>query len=181
MTIIGVLRQSGWIVPTSLVAATAIYLTFVWLPDQRSIQDMQDQVESQQRFVSEAAEFQELLVASLREIDKAELTTKQWKDTVPQAQNFVTLYEKIDALARKAGLTVALFNPQPIVGHEKVCETPLAIGCFGTLTQVFDFLKTIEGLPLPIWAKSMKWKKKTTTDAKDMQCELELVVFSGER
>src|SRR5208337_1223691 len=95
----------------------------------------------------------------------------------PTKRAIPALYGKINALAKDAGLDIARFDPQPFVVHEKIEEIPITVGCSGRFAQVFDFIRAIEMLPVTVWVESIRLEK-TDKDAKDVRCELNLVVFS---
>lgn len=171
-------RHSSWLLTASLTVAAVAYLTFVWMPSRRSIQAMQRQVETRHRFVDKSTGLQASLLAAQRELECAESVAARWERLAPREKGIPALYGKINALAKDAGLTVSKFDPQPWVGYEQIREIPISIRCSGSFARLYDFLRCVEGLPVAIWVKSTKLEK-TAVSAKDVQCELELVVFSS--
>ena len=170
-------RQSSWTVTLPLAAIAVAYVSLVWLPGRRAIREVQDQVETKRQFVTQATGLSQALALSQRELDKAEVVVARWEQAAPRKRAIPALYGKINALAKDAGLAIARFDPQPFVVHEKIEEIPIAVGCSGRFAQVFDFLRGIEMLPATVWVESIRLEK-TDKDAKDVRCELDLVVFS---
>ncbi len=171
-------RHSSWLVTASLAAIAVAYLTFVWMPGRRAIQAMQRQVEVQHQFVDKSTGLQASLMAVQQELERTESVAARWERLAPREKDIPSLYGKISALAKDAGLTVSKFDPQPWVGYEQIREIPVSIHGSGSFAQLYDFLRRVEGLPVAIWVKSMKIEK-TAASAKDIQSELELVVFSN--
>jgi len=173
-----VFRCGNWIVTLSIIAAAAIYLTLVWLPGRRTIKAMQAQLGNKQQFIDQATDMPTALVAAQRELQENEAAVAQWENAAPRRKELPTLYGDINALAKDAGLAITRFDPQPFQTHEQIREIPLTIGCTGTFAQVFDFLREVESMPATIWSKLLRIEKIEGTRG-DVQCELDLVIFSN--
>jgi Tfp pilus assembly protein PilO len=172
------LRQSSWIVTLSLAAIAVIYVTLVWLPARRAIKEMREQAESKRAFVAEATKLSETLISVQRDLSKAEPVVAQWEKTAPGKRDIPKLYGRIDALAKNAHLSIGRFDPQPFVVHEKLQEIPVTMNCSGGFAKIHEFLGELEQLPMTIWVESMRLEK-SATNAKDVRCELNLVVFAN--
>ncbi len=171
------LRQSSWIVTLSLAAIAVVHLTLVWLPGRRAVKEMREQVETKQTFVAQATQLSAALIGVQQELDKAESVVAQWEKTAPGKRDIPELYGKINALAKDARLAIGRFDPQPFIVHERLHEIPLTMSCSGTFAQLYEFLRDVERLPATIWVESMRLEK-AATNTKEVQCELNLVVFS---
>jgi len=119
----------------------------------------------------------EKVPALQRELDRTEAVTAKWEKSSSHKKNISALYGRINALAKDAGLMVTRFDPQPFIEYESIQEIPLSIVCSGMFSEIYDFLRDIEGLPTTMRVIFVKMEKKTG-NAKDVQCELGLVVFS---
>ena len=170
-------RQSSWIVTLSLAALAIVYLKFAWLPGRRVIQEMSQQVETKQAFLAQSTGLSAMLIGVQHELDRANSIVAQWEKASPGKRDIPQLYGKINSLAKEAHLATGRFDPQPFITHEKLHEIPLAVSCSGTFVQIHDFLRNVEGLPATIWVESMRIEK-TAPATKDVQCELNVVVFS---
>jgi Tfp pilus assembly protein PilO len=171
-------RQSSWIVTLSLAAIAIVYLKFAWLPGRRAIQEMSQQVEIRQAFLAQSTGLAAMLTGVQGELDKADAIVRQWEDASPGKRDIAQLYGTINSQAKEAHLTTGRFDPQPFVAYEKLREIPLAVSCSGTFAQIHDFLRKVEGLPATVWVESMRIEK-SAQNAKDVQCELSLVIFSN--
>jgi Tfp pilus assembly protein PilO len=171
-------RQSGWIVTLSLLAIAVAYVMLSWLPNYRAVKEMRAQLETKRQFVTQADGLATTLVGAQQELDKIKPVITKWEKAAPAKRDIPGLYGKISVLAKDAHLAVGRFDPQPVIVHEKLEEIPLAMNCSGTFAQIHGFIRSVEGLPVTIWVESMRLEKKAQ-NAKDVQCELNLVVFSN--
>lgn len=171
------LRQSSWIITLSMAAMIVAYLILVWLPRHRVIVDMREQVEAKRTFIAQSTGVSAIVNNVQREIDRAESVASRWEKAAPKKRDIPQLYGKIDALAKKAHLSIAKFDPQPFIVHEQLQEIPVTMTCLGKFADMHAFLRGIEGLPPTIWVESVRFEK-SAQNAKDVQCELNLVVFS---
>ena len=73
-------------------------------------------------------------------------------------------------------MTLQRLDPQPGAAYERVYEVPIIVVGSGMFAQVYEFLRSIEALPMIIWIKSVKLDKMAV-NTKDVQCQMELVVF----
>ncbi|MBN1396023.1 MAG: type 4a pilus biogenesis protein PilO [Pirellulales bacterium] len=171
-------RRSNWILTLTLAAIAVAFLTLVWLPGRREILAIQEQVRAKRQFVNQAAALAKTLTATQKQLDTTEAAFKNWEKNAPRNKDLPSLYGKINALAKRSGLSVARFDPEPFVVHEEIREIPLEIGCTGTFWQVFDFLGEIETLPPLIWVDAMRLENISGVSG-CVKSELNLVVFSG--
>ncbi len=171
-------RQSSWIVTLSLAAIATVYVAFVWLPGHRAIIALRGQLQAKQTFVAQSTGLSAAVVAAEQELAKAEAVTGSWEEVAPREKDTSSLYGKIDALAKKAHLAIGRFDPQPFVLREKVWQIPITMNCTGTFSEIYQFLRGIEGLPATIWVDFLRIEKPPA-NSKDMKCELKLVVFAG--
>ncbi len=172
------LRQSSWILTVSVAAIAIVFLKFVWLPGHRAIQETAQQIEAKRAIVNQATGLSTALAAAKQDCDAADAVASRWKAAAPGHRDIPALFAKIDAMAKEAHLAVGRFDPQPAVVHETLQEIPINMTCWGTFAQIHEFLRGIEGMHATIWVESMRFEK-AEKDAKDVKCELNLVVFSG--
>jgi Tfp pilus assembly protein PilO len=171
-------RQSSWIVTPCLGAIAVAYLTLVWLPNRRAIKEWRDEVEAKQQLVAQGTGLSASLSASEQELDKARSLAAQWEKAAPGKRDIPALYGRVNAMAKEAGLSISRFDPQAFKLYEKLQEIPITVVGSGTYAQVFEFLRLVEGLPVTVWVESMRLER-TVQNAKAVQCELTLAVFSN--
>jgi Tfp pilus assembly protein PilO len=167
-----------WIVAALPTAIAVVYLSLVWLPGYSAITALQDQIEYERQFVAQAADLPAMLAGCQRDLETAESVVARWEKDAPRSGRLAPHFEKIDAVAREAGLAVTRFAPQPVVVHEKIHEIPLVIDCSGRFAQVHEFLRNIERLPATVWIESIKIENPDDK-AKNVKCKITLVAFSA--
>ena len=168
----------NWTVTTLPTAIAVVYLGLIWVPANRAITDVRDQIESEREFVVQAAGLPAMLAGRQRELDVAESAVAQWeKAACLERDGSPRTSRRSTSWPREAGLTVARFEPQPVVVHEKIREIPLVIDCSGGFAQVYEFLRNIERLPATIWIESIKIENMKNS-AKTVTCKATLVGFS---
>jgi Tfp pilus assembly protein PilO len=172
------LRQSSWLVTLPLAVIAVAYLALVWAPGRKAIKEIHEQVASKQKVVAESVDLSAKLISVQQELEKTESVVTRWEAAAPKKRDMPGFCGKLTALAKTAHLEVTRFDPQPAIIHERLQEIPIAMTCVGTFAQVFEFLRTIEVVPATIWVESIRLEK-TALNAKGIQCELNLAVFSN--
>jgi len=139
---------------------------------------MRNDLTALQKFVDQTAVKQPSVAASLLELEKAKMVAAHWEKTSPHKRELSALYQKINILAQNVGMTVQRLDPQPGIAHARIYEVPVTVAGSGTFAQVYEFLRGVEELPMVVWAKSVKLEKNAM-NAKEVQCQMELVVFAN--
>jgi Tfp pilus assembly protein PilO len=175
-------HKSSWIVTPCLGAIAMAYLMFVWIPSRHAIKEWCEQVEAKQQVLAQSANLSAMLAATQQDLSKSRDLAADWEKAAPGKRDIPALYGQVNALAKDAGLTISRFDPQSFVAYEKLEKIPLTIVGSGSFSQVFEFLRLIEGLPVTIWVESIRLEKmaqNTDQNAKNIQCELSLAIFSN--
>lgn len=170
-------RNWSWVITFLLTILATVYLTFHWLPDHLDIRQLEAQLEAKRLFLAQSAEMSEKAAALQQELVRTETVTAKWNKTSSHNKNILALYERIDALAKDDCLKVTRFAPQPPIKYESLQEIPLSIVCSGRFSEIYDFLRDLEGLPTTMRVNFVKMEKKAGNE-KDVECELGLMVFS---
>ena len=163
-------------VPMAGVAAAYVMLFF--LPGSRAIDELKKQTAEKRAYVEQGGELATALKLAQAELDKARGYHQAWRDNAPKQRELAALFGKINQLATVAGTTTTSFDPAPLVQHDHLREIPLTMGCSGTNAQIFEFLRSLESLPLSIWVTSIQIEK-IDPKTKTAGCELAVVVFAG--
>ncbi len=169
-------QSSGWRLAALLTAAVAAYATMLWLPGRLAISAMEEQLERKRHLVAEAELLSSKLIGCRRQLDAAESAAVPWEKAAPRKKRQAEFFEKINAGADEAGLTIARFNPKSPVDHRKIYEIPLTIDGSGTFSQIYEFLRNVERLPPTLWVESLKIEK-SKTGAKNVTYKVDLVGF----
>jgi len=171
------LLQHGWTIPALAGGLAAAYLYFFFLPQQRAIAELTQQLTTQREFVHQS----EMLIPTLAATETQVKTTLQyttaWQETNPSEAELAVLFGQISELAKAAGVTTTRFAPDAPVTLARIRRIPLAIGCTGKFNQIARFLESVERLPQTIWVGSLRMEAGGE-DGKSVQCEVGLEIFA---
>lgn len=170
-------RHSSWLITLSLAAMAILYLSLVWIPNRKAIQELKEEIQTKHTFVAQSAGLAAAILGEEHELGAAETAVRQWKKSAPRHHDMPALYAKMDALAKDAHLTITRFDPQPPIADETVQQIPINIVCSGSFANIHEFLRGVERLPATIWVESLRLEKKLVT-TKAVSAEIVLVVFS---
>jgi Tfp pilus assembly protein PilO len=171
------LARGSWVLTIPMAALAVAYVTFGYLPGERAIADMEEQLQQQQQYLDQAKHTGAALVATQTELEKAQRFRQRWTRHAVTERNVGAVYEQIQLLAQAAGVRITHFDPLRTVDHASLAEIPLALSCSGTFADTFDFLRRVESLPQTIWEKRVRIEKMDS-DREDVACHVELVIFA---
>ncbi len=170
------IHHSSWVVTLPLTAAAVAYILLFYLPGERAIGRLQEQIKAKQDYIVGADSVLTALRTAQQKHEKALAYSTAWRQNAPTQENLSSRYWKINELANTAGTTITRFDPQPPVEYNTIRQIPLALGCTGTFAQIYEFLRGVESLPIEIWISAVKLEK-IEGPAGTIDCELTLVMF----
>lgn len=171
------IRRGSWMITVPLAAAAVLYLLLVFLPGQRAIGELSQQVNAHEDEVARAADLVLTLQTAERELTLTEKYNRTWQQRIANERELSVVYGRIAALAKSAGVMMTRFDPQAPVVYKTIRRVPLQVGCTGSFGQVCQLLRDLEKLPTVIWVESAKLDNQTGS-AKTVQCELTVAVFA---
>jgi Tfp pilus assembly protein PilO len=74
------------------------------------------------------------------------------------------LLDKVSALAKRSGMVIENFNPQPTIYKEGYAEVPVDISLSGDYHRLGRFLSLLESSQEFIWVKRLRVEKATVID-----------------
>lgn len=169
--------RGTWIIVLGGAAVAALYVTLAFLPQQRAIAKLADEVKAKQAYLAGPGNLAAIIEASQGDLERTQTYNAAWREQAPNGKELAALFGQISALAKTAGITTTRFDPEPIVSLEEIREIPLTVGYRGTYAQVHKFLADMEGLPESIWVDRIGIDV-TPQDGKDIQVEMKLVIFA---
>ena len=169
--------RRGWVVALALIAIAVAYVSLVFLPGKRSIDELRSQIEVKRQFVAQGSGLATMLQFQRGELQRAKEYAAQWKKKSPPVETRSAMEGKVHALAEAAGVITTRFDPEPIVPHDSISRIPVSIGCNGTFAQVGAFLHSLESLPLLIWVTSIDIEKIDATEG-FVSCTVSVVLFA---
>lgn len=174
-------RNSRSLVVTAILGVAAVaYVFVVFLPGQKHIGQLRTQLQEKQQFIMQTASLSSAIGQSERELAEVREYAKQWRDAAPSETELATLFGEITELARQAEVTILHIEPQPAVKLETVNQIPVTIGVEGEFSQIFAFLRSVEGMPGTVWLPNLKLEQ-VSKDSENLRSEIRLTVFTDNR
>lgn len=169
--------RGNWMVTLAVTGAAVAYVMLVFLPGQKAIGQLQQQVQEKQDFLAETASVAPALLAAQDQLARAKSHEAAWREQAPDRTSLSALYGRIYELAGKAGATTTRFDPEPLVELERVTQVPIAVGVNGSFTCLYEFLRGLDALPVSIWVENVQFEKKAT-DGEGVDCQINAVIFA---
>jgi len=170
-------RKGSWAVTITLAATAALFVGLSYLPGHRRIQELRGQIQTQQQYLTGAAAMGVALTTTQQELRETLRYNRAWLADAPGPRSSPRLYERIQQLAKAAGVETTRFDPQPIEPHALLYEVPLTIACRGGFQQIHSFVQSLEDMPQPVWVKQLDLIK-SPNGGDLVDCELNLVIFA---
>ncbi|MCH8922096.1 MAG: type 4a pilus biogenesis protein PilO [Planctomycetes bacterium] len=171
-------KKQSWIVTMSLCGAAVAYVLFMFLPEQRSIGDVRDEVDTKRQFVSGAHRTYETIEVAQRELAATKEYCRQFARRLPGGPEQSALFAKINLAAKQAGAMTTRFEPQTSIDYETLRQTRLLMSVRGTYGHIFDFLRRLETLDEVIWINELQFEAPKQT-GQLLTCEVSLAVFAA--
>jgi len=171
------ITASRWILVAPAVAAAGAYFYFVFLPGQRSLAGLQEELNAAERFIAQVEAFGPALRATQQQLDQTRRYVERWEKTAPTEDGLSRVFGRVNRLAKESGVTTTRFEPRQAVPYDTVQRLPVAMTCIGSFAETSRFLQTLEGLEETIWVERLQMRK-TGQDSEVLECELTLAIFA---
>ncbi|MBN1909532.1 MAG: type 4a pilus biogenesis protein PilO [Pirellulales bacterium] len=169
-------RLHSWYVTLPLAGAAGVYVFFIHLPAEKAIGQSRDQMSQMQGFCARSDTIAVGLHSTRRQLAKTREYTDAWREAAPTRDQLSGVMGRITQLAQESGVRITRFDPEPILQRETISEFPFVVGCRGTFSEIFQFLRQIEGLPEEVWVNRLQLGKEEKKQA-TISCEVNLVIF----
>lgn len=171
-------RRGSWIVILPLAALAAAYVTFFFVPGRRAVAQLREQIRAKQDSVAEATAVKQTFGRTQQEMEKTQAYVTSWLQRIPDEKEVGAVLGRIHQEADAAGARITRFDPQSPVVYEKLRRVPVVVGCSGSFSQIYEFVRKLETMPTSVWVGALRMEKDVK-NAKNVQAEVGLVVFVG--
>ena len=169
-------KGQSWPITLSLCAAAVAYVFFMFLPEQRSIGDVRDEVDMKRQFIAGAHMTYETIEAAENELLETQAYCRRFAERLPSESELSALYARINLTAKQAGATTTRFEPQSAVDYETFRQMKLSMTVRGTYGHIFDFLRRLETLDEIIWVNELRLEAPKQA-GQLLTCEVNMAVF----
>lgn len=171
------LRKGSWTVTITLAATAAVFVALAYVPGYRRMKQLREQIQTQEQYLAGATATAAALTTTRQELRETIRYNRAWLACAPGPRSSPQLFERIQQLAKSAGVETTRFDPQPIEPGALLYQVPLRIACIGRFAQVHAFVRSLEALPETIWIKQLDLRR-SAIGGDLLECELNLVMFA---
>jgi Tfp pilus assembly protein PilO len=166
----------GWLVTGGMASIALAYLFLAYLPSQKAMRTMRQQLEEKQNFILEADKKFVSAVSNRQELDAARQYVKQWQLAAPDLQQADRLQSQVSQKASLAGVRVLKLQAQQSKPHGLIAEYPILVSVEGNFSGIFNFFHGVEELPQTVWLQDVKLLRPGELKG-DLRCDLTLTIL----
>lgn len=182
-------KGGNWIVAAPLVVVNLIYVVFFFLPGQKEIEGMRQEILDTQMYLATAAIRPAEIERVGGELELATAYNEEWRKDAPYADSIARLFSEINRRAGDAGVAVRRFEPRQIDEMAHLDRVTLQLSTDGSFEQMFQLMRQLESLPETVWVDALQFRARkvptnlasTLTGSADasVQSELNLAIFAA--
>ena len=173
-------RQSGkpqtWLITALLAAAAIAYVVFIFLPFQRSINQLQQQVQERRQQIMQAQSLAGTVAQARIRLASAREVSQQWRADAPRQAQLITHYASLTQQAEEAGVAIDRLDPLPAVELNLIAQQNVTMQFHAPFAAVFDLLHRLEALPGTLWVRDLRLHASSESD-NTLRGELTLTIF----
>lgn len=170
-------RPQTWLI-TALLAALAVgYVVFVFLPMQRSIAGMKQQVHERRQQIMQAQSLASTVAQSRLRLTAAREVSQNWRAHAPRQSQLITHYASLTQQAEEAGVAIDRLDPLPAVELHLLAQQNVTMQFHGPFASIFDLIHRLEALPGTLWIRDLRLHA-STENSNSLKGELTLTIFA---
>jgi Tfp pilus assembly protein PilO len=170
-------KRGSWIITVPLIGAAVAYVMLWFLPTQREMDKLRDQIELERNFITNSETLKATLVQTRRDFEKAQEVHQAWIDAAPDDRQVPQVHEAISRCVRDAGAQISRFDPQPRQPYETLEQLPVILGAQGGFEHIFTLLANLEELPQTVWLEDIKVTSPKKA-GEFTHCQVKLAIFA---
>ncbi len=172
----GLSKAPSWIITLGVGLAAAAYILLIFLPFQRSIAQLRQELQDKRRQIVQADQLVLPLASERERLAEIRQHTDHWERHAPGPQEMAAFYARLSEQANLASVPLLKFEPQPPRALQTLRQHSVALSVHGDFEQVFEFLTRMERLPQTVWPTHMRLAQPEAGSA-SLQCEMTLTIF----
>ncbi|HUE73117.1 MAG TPA: type 4a pilus biogenesis protein PilO [Pirellulaceae bacterium] len=165
-----------WVVTLAVALAAAAYVLLIFLPFQKSIANLQQQLHDKHLQVMQADQLLLPLASETQRLAEIRQHTQQWERHAPGPQELAAFYARMSEQANRAGVPLLKFEPQPPRTLQTLRQYSVVLSVQGDFERLFELLTRIEKLPQTVWPTRLRLAQPEGGGA-SLQCEMTLTIF----
>jgi Tfp pilus assembly protein PilO len=169
-------KTPAWVVTAAVAVAAVAYVLLVFLPFQKSIADLRQQLHDKHLQIMQSDQLLLPLSGEAERLAEIRQHTGEWEQHAPGPQELAAFFARLSEQASRADVPLLKFEPQPARTLQMLRQHSVALSVQGDFEQLFEFLTRIEKLPQTIWPTHLRLTQPEGGGA-SLQCEMTLTIF----
>ena len=169
-------KPRTWLITGLLAAVAVAYVVFVFLPAQRSINELRADVQERRQQIMQAQSQIRTVALAHKRLAETREVSQQWQADAPQHSELITHFASLSKQAEAAGVTLDRLDPSPAAQMHLIAQQNVAIQFHATFAAVFEFVRRIEAMPGTIWIRNLR-VESTGENSNALRGELTLTIF----
>jgi len=162
-------------------AAVLLYVFAIYLPAEKSMRTMREEITSKTRTPAEAGNLAAQFALQQKALEETKAYVSNWQKQAPTPADLPQMLGEMSEMAQAAGVAVTRMEPEPAVHFAELSQSRVSMGCQGSFAEVFDFLRRLESLSHAVWIDNLQIEQAAGNkgDASDVTCMVKLAIFTN--
>lgn len=165
------------IVTVVLAGIVLCYVTFIFLPGQKSIAEARESLSQQRQFVMNAELLRPMLEQTRQQLQESRQFRRDWQEQTVDSSRQAELLGDVSECFRNANVDLLRLAPEPPFAGATLSEFAFRIECTGNYQQIHQLLYQLESLPSAPRLEFLLLRASPTQPGQ-LRCEMNVVVFA---
>lgn len=164
-----------WMITGLLASIAVAYVAFIFVPGQKSISELQAQVQERHQQILQAQSLTRPIAMAKQRLSETREVGLQWRADAPRHTELITHFASLTQQAEAAGVKIERLDPLPAIELHLVAQQNVTLQFSGSFAAVFDLVRRLESLPGTVWIRNLRLSSNASTNV--LKGELTLTIF----
>ncbi|GIW92497.1 MAG: hypothetical protein KatS3mg110_0538 [Pirellulaceae bacterium] len=160
----------------ALGGLAAAYFGLWFLPGQRRLQTIKQQVASDTAFLESTASLPSQVAELQERLQSARRFCQQWETTAPRDEQLATFFPRLTDAAAAHQVELLAVVPQNPKRDDLIATYPLELRCRATFHALGKFLAEVDRFPEPLLIEALEITR-SPEDGQTLSCTMTLSIF----
>jgi Tfp pilus assembly protein PilO len=163
---------------TLLAGAGAIaYAFFVFVPGQKSLTRLNQQVLQKQQNVAQTNLLVQPITQTQQELNTTDAFIAQWRERSPRGSQLSQTVGRILQAAERNEVEIVQLQPQEETALQTITTTPVNLRVAGSYQHVYGMLRDLDKMGGVLWVEQLDLQAEPANND-ELECTIKLVIFS---